>query len=211
MRPSVLTAFWPLTVPIEGAIPWLYLDTEGLVTAAMGEMLPNSQAAQALPWTAPDGTPATPQVVTAAWSAVYALQGLKGSTAAMFRGVTDIRLSQDAMQACALAKLQASEPLIVAQFPDFETWPADAQFALAASMGWAQGPWFGRWPALSAACRAQDWATAAKECVLARATGTRVNRNWLDEAAFEKAAAGGDPEVLTVTLADERLGSNSTI
>ena len=57
----------------EGSVPWMYLDTRGLVTVAVGRMLPNEDSACALPFVMFNGEPAPRAVVAAEYARVKAL------------------------------------------------------------------------------------------------------------------------------------------
>lgn len=192
MHPTVRQQWYNLNAPIEGATPFLYLDTKGLVTTALGLMLPNIAAAEKLPWVNPDGTPATPEAIDAAFRTVHAMPA--GRTASYYASATTIRLTQGAMEASALATLDEYAGDLAGRFPPFGDWPAAAQFATC-SMAWALGPWF-HWQHWQAAVEAQDWATAAIECVFAHPVGTQVQRQRMNVAMFQFAAAGGDAEGL---------------
>src|SRR5271168_4443937 len=61
------------TTVFETAVPWMYLDTRGLVTAGIGQMLPDAASAQSLAFLHPDGTPATPDAIHADFDRVHAL------------------------------------------------------------------------------------------------------------------------------------------
>ena len=56
----------------EGRVPWLYLDSPGLVTVGVGNMLPNVMAAERLPFHLA-GTPATTDQIKADYKRVAAM------------------------------------------------------------------------------------------------------------------------------------------
>ncbi len=200
MQPAVRAAWWRLNVPIEGAIPHMYLDTDGLVTCGMGRMLATADEACAIVWQNADGAPASSCDVAAAWQTVKAAQGFRKLGARAFEGMTSVVLPDEGL-ADALAKLDKNAVELTRWFPDFEAWPADAQLG-ALSLAWACGPDFApRWPALTAALRHEDYATAATQCFFEHPIGTQVARQEMQRRAFLNAAASTDVSVLLTTAA----------
>ena len=70
--------------PLEGVVPWMYLDVKGLVTCAIGVLIDPIEMALHLPWRRQDGAPATRAEIEADWCRIKGRQGLarKGHRAA---------------------------------------------------------------------------------------------------------------------------------
>ncbi len=162
MRPSVRAAFVGFTTPIEGCVPWMYLDVKGLVTTAIGNLIDPIQYALPLPWLHQDGSAAARDEIAAEWLRV------KGDPVAAKRGhlytegITQLRLDAQGVALVVSRKLDQNDQHLRARFPEWEEWPADAQLATL-SMAWACGPAF-RFPGLEAELRARRFNMAAGEC-----------------------------------------------
>lgn len=176
----------------------MYLDVKGLVTVGVGNLVDPVESAQALPFrfrnkpgiTAP-GTPATADQIAAEW------QRLKGNTSLAVRGykacdaITQLELSDDAIDALILDRLTKNETFLKRQawFQNLDAWPADAQLGLL-SMAWAMGPAGpGDFSRFRAACQSMDFHTAAAECRMNEAGNPGlVPRNRANFTLFSNAA-----------------------
>lgn len=176
LHQSVFDVWHKFSEPLEGArIPYLYADVKGLLTTGTGNLVDPLPLALPLPWKI-DGRPATEREIREDWMT------LKGEDERRIRegerplrkmhhrfaaGYTRIRLDDADIIALVESKLHANVAYFAGKiFPDFATFPADAQLALC-SIAWAVGPGLdvdafdngnGKWPNLSRAVRAQDWA-----------------------------------------------------
>lgn len=197
MRQAVRDAFYDFNEPLEGVVPWMYLDVKGFVTVGVGNLLPDADAAAALPFF-PDGSPDAPagdDEKRQGWTDVHARQDLARVGHRAFKTVCNLRLSADDIRALVDAKLLSNESILLRAFPGFPDWPADAQLGLL-SMAWALGAAFpATWPRFSAACRALDFDGAAAECRM-QETGNPgvVPRNNANQLLFRNAAKVGRPE-----------------
>ena len=159
MRDSVASNFVALNAPLEGVLRFMYTDDEpptaanpsGLVTTAMGYMMPTPESATELEWVNPDGSAASAQAVMAAWQAVH---GGPRDSSVNAGTLTTIRLTDAGVQDATAKRIAQDEPLLREGFPAYDSWPADAQMAVL-SMAWAMGPAFWRdFPAFTAAVNA---------------------------------------------------------
>lgn len=186
MKDSVRTAFVGFTTPLEGCVPWMYLDVKGLVTTAIGILIDPIQYAMPLPWQHLDGSLASRDEVAAEWlrvkqDPVAAQRGHRYT-----EGITHLRLDPAGVDLVVSRKLQQNADHLKARFPEWDDWPADAQLACL-SMAWACGPAF-RFPALEARLRARDFAMAAGECHIdERGNPGLVPRNRANVALFRNA------------------------
>ena len=164
MHPSVVDALVPFNSPLEGCVPWLYQDVKGLVTCAIGYLADPMSEAMVLPWTRIDGSPATQAEIATAWLAVKGDPYLAQQGHRPAARLTTIRLSHEGIAECTKRKADAFERALIGRFPEWDTWPADAQLATLA-LAWACGASF-RFPKLQAALLAQNWPDASWECTI---------------------------------------------
>ncbi|GAB4009031.1 lysozyme family protein [Nocardioides ultimimeridianus] len=202
MRDSVRKGFTTFTTKFEGRVAWMYLDIKALVTTGVGNLIDPVDAALGLPFTHKStGKAATSDEIRQEWTM------LKGRTDLAQKGykacepITDLRLSDADIDALVLKKLDANDAVLKKTFPDFESWPADAQLAVH-SMAWAMGPGFpAHWTNLTAALKAQDWAKAAANCKINETGNPGVKpRNDADVLLFQNAQAVKDKGLDAATL-----------
>jgi hypothetical protein len=191
MFPSVQSTFRAFNTQFEGCIPSMYLDIDGLVTVAVGNLVDPVELAQALPFRCKNGSLATQAEIAAEW------QTLKSDPELANRGyqacelITQLELSDDSITSLILERLTSNESFLKRQpwFRNFDTWPADAQLGLL-SMAWAMGPAGpGEFPLFRAACQKLDFNAAAAECRMDE-TGNPglIRRNLANFTLFSNAA-----------------------
>ena len=187
MKRSVREAFTSFSSDLEGVVPWLYLDVKGLVTTAIGNLVDPLMYAVTLPWVRPTGEPATREEIVAAWNAVKNRPELARLGFRVAGQYTTIRLTPLGVQEVVMSKLAQMEKYLQKRFPEFESWPADAQLATL-SMAWACGPAF-RFATLEQALKDKDFATAAASCQI-NATGNPgvIPRNKANAQLYRNAA-----------------------
>lgn len=194
MHRSVRDAFVPFSAGFEGVVPWLYADVLGLITVGIGNLVDPVDAALALPFVRPDGTPATRDEIRAAWHAVKSRPELAQQGHRVAARHTTIRLTPQGIHDLVIRKLDANHAALAKQYPEIEQWPADAQLATH-SMAWACGPAFGvpgaagRFIHLATALRERDFETAARECMMREAGNPGiVPRNRANRILYRNAA-----------------------
>ena len=202
MYQSVRDRFVAFTTTFEGRVSWMYVDVKGLVTTGIGNLIDSVDAAAELPWQHKGGGAATRDEVAKAWNDLKANRvalGKAGYKACESRN--DLRLSDAAIGTLVGTKLDSNAATFAKSFPDFASWPADAQLA-AMSMSWALGPAFApKWPSLTAALKGKNFTSAAANCKISE-TGNPgvVPRNVADVKLFTNAAAvaasSADPSAL---------------
>jgi GH24 family phage-related lysozyme (muramidase) len=202
MHPSVKAKFPDFSTTFEGRVSWMYLDIKGLVTIGIGNLIDPVQLALTLPFVH-DGTVtvASQADIQAGFNAVKARQDLRKCNYSVFAKVSPLRLTDQTIDTLVLQQLERNVTVLDATFPGWETWPADAQLGIA-SMAWAMGAGFtSKWPKFSAACRALDFDTAARECQMnASFNPGLVARNHANQRLFQNAA-----RVVALGLAAEVL------
>lgn len=209
MKPECRAGFLgePLkTEELEGVVPTMYLDTLGLVTVAIGNLIEAVGAAQALPFVRiKDGKPATKAEIAEEHARVKATWlckqtdphacpdwkhcGAHGGWRVTLP-VCKLKLTEAGVEQVVFAKLDANDAALTARFPRFQTWPWQAQLATH-SMAWACGAAF-RFPKLAAFLQADDFRGAAQECKINEAHGgTIVERNKRNRQLYLDAVAKG--------------------
>ncbi len=196
MHPAAISAWYPFIKRHEGEIAFMYLDTKGLVTTGIGNLIDPISLAVPIPFQfkannrhkVAAGKMATHQEIETEW------KFLKNHTnkAAFIRGgaraiepETSLELNAANRQNLFNAKSASNERKLVNHFPDFHAWPADAQIGLMA-MAWGLGPGFPpKWPKFTKACKAQDFDAAAANSSIRT---WRKERNDDSVRLFENAA-----------------------
>ncbi len=188
MRSAVRACFYAFNAPMEGEVNHLYVDVKGLVSIGVGHLVDPLAYAIQLPLKRSDGTLASRDEIVADWAAVkngpdFARLGHRAAAR-----VVRLHLTKEDLGALLLAKLDQNDTVLRRRFPDFETWPSDAQLA-AHSLSWACGPHF-RFPKLEAALLALDFVTSSVEVFMpeeATISGLRP-RNRANRLLFRNAA-----------------------
>jgi GH24 family phage-related lysozyme (muramidase) len=190
------TAYLPILSEFEGSIPYMYLDTAGNVTVGVGNLLADAAAAQTLPFVVrpgPDADPsappvsATPDQIAADFAGVT--QQPKALAASHYKQFTTLELPSDAILALLASRVQDFTTQLIAKFPDFNTYPAEACaaiFDMSFNLG-LDGVLHG-FPTFSQAVRTADWTTAAAQCH--RKPPISNDRNNWTQSQFLQAANG---------------------
>lgn len=196
MRQALFDTFNSLTDKLEGHLSFMYLDTEGLVTIGRGNLIDPMSLAVGLAFVNADGTPAPVKTIRAQWQVVKARKDLSARGGQAFRTVSNITLPEKSIDELCTVRLADNEYRVKTQFPDWDTFPADAQWGLM-SMAWARGPngFHTAYPHFSAAVLAKNWLEAGRQCGM---HGCSTERNVVTAKAFIFAArvveCEGDPE-----------------
>jgi len=209
LAPGVLEEFEACSERFEGDIPWMYRDyvgastdpakhnpMGGYVTCGVGLLIDPVEMALALPWVRlSDGAPASAAEVREEWTRIKREPNLNRDGAGAARKLCALRLTPEGVRMATLAALERMLRSLVLDFADWEEWPGDAQLAVLLLV-WAVGTDLTRkWPRLTAALRARDWATAAAESKISEEGNPGVKpRNAKIKALFE-GLAGHVPTV----------------
>lgn len=201
VRAVVAPAFHVVSEPLEGRVPFMYLDNaepSGLVTVGVGNLIDPVGAALGLPFVHPDGSPATRQEIANEWLRVKARQDWKRRGGMAFRAVTRLRLTNESIDRLVAAKLASVDAQLARLFPAWAAFPADAQLALL-SWAWACGA-ASPFPRMISFLRAGDFALAATECTINPQRGTIIERNRMNRILLQNAQCvaddGLDPDAL---------------
>lgn len=195
MKASVRNIFSSFTEKYEGHTDFLYCDVKGLVTTGRGNLADPIIEALNMPWTI-HNVIATQADIVDGWNAVKARQDLKYQGGFAYRNVSQLRLSDDAVDNLTLSKLDEMEGHLSVRFADWSSLPADAQLGTL-SMAWACGPFF-RFPIFENALRAMDFSICAAACHMDEAGNPGLKpRNLANKALFLAAEISTDPETLS--------------
>jgi GH24 family phage-related lysozyme (muramidase) len=151
------------TTVFETAVPWMYLDTRGLVTAGIGQMLPNVVSAQALAFLLPDGTAATPDAISADFQRVQAIAPAQDFHS--YRCATSPILAAATMTAMLTTVITANDVILRGRLTDYDGFPTPAKLALLDMIyNLGEAKLFREYPLLLAAVDAHHWLTASQQC-----------------------------------------------
>lgn len=185
--------YLPDLIRFEGAVPWQYLDTAGLVTVGIGNLLKTPEAATALPFLNQAANRlATPQEIERRWRAVGAMEPSKPAGYYRMRS-PEIELDMTAVENLAIARLETEFlPALRRRFAGFDGFPDPAQAAILdmafnLGMGNPQAEklrGLAAYRKFQAAVDRRDWLGAAAEC----GRGGRPERTAWTRGKFEEAA-----------------------
>lgn len=194
MQTGAAVAWYAFTKGYEGEIPYMYLDTKGLVTVGIGNLVDPVATARVLPFQfkvnnklgQKCGQLATHVQIEAEWNRLKynpqrALLMQRGHKSCAHQ--TNLELNPVNLAMLFQAKTSSNETYLRGVYPTFVKWPADAQLAVM-SMAWALGPAFHKnWPRFHAACARGDFDAAANNCSIRHS-----RRNAAHDALFRNAA-----------------------
>jgi hypothetical protein len=202
MHPSAQAVWHDFTIGFEGEVAFMYLDTIGLVTVGIGNLVDPVSAAVSLPFQfkaknnagKPAGQPATQAEIAAEWMHLKhhpKAEHLKNAGHRACAAETNLELDPRNLLALFNRKTASNEAYLTKTFHDFSLWPADAQLSLM-SMSWAMGPAFHKnWPGFRMACLKKDFDTASANCNMKpgrKGDLAVLRRNAADKTMFANAA-----------------------
>lgn len=141
MRQAVQDAWLEVNAPLEGRVPWPYLDEKCLVTVAVGNLIDPLPLALRLPWQYESGGYLNEADIAQQWERVKSATALAKQGGGAFENLTDMRLSPANMDKLDYAKLASNDAILKGRFSNWELLPADAQMGVH-SLAWACGPDF---------------------------------------------------------------------
>lgn len=191
MHQSVIDRWHEFSTPLEGRVHSPYCDILGLITVGVGNLIDPISLAEQLPWTLETGERADLAQVRADWHKLKSNAAYYSKRHWRFaRDDTKIRLTDEAIDELVAKKLAEFESYLRRKhFPDFDSFPADAQLGIM-SMAWAVGPGFpAKFPNFSRCVLARDWTGAVASCKI-REEGNPgvVPRNACNRLCFSNAA-----------------------
>ena len=170
----------------EGIVPWMYLDTKGFVTVAVGELLANPANALALAFVDANNQASTPDAIQAEYSRVSALPPGR-YPAAFYRSLASPTLPHPAIDALLLHHLTYFDTQLSQHFASYLAFPDPAKLGLL-DMVYNLGVTglFRGFPTFMNYVQNQNWAGAATQC---HRNGPSLQRNDWTRQQFLAAAA----------------------
>jgi GH24 family phage-related lysozyme (muramidase) len=175
----------------EGCTTWLYCDSRGFVTIGIGNLVASPSACAKLPFRRSSGKIASVDEKYGAWARVNDAFD-KAKSAAYYRGLTNLRLTDAFVHALVAHRLEAEFiPGVTRLCPGFANFPLPARRALV-DMAYNLGVGgLGMFPHMLAACNAGDWEMAAHQCH--RSTCRDMRNAWTAQMFID---ADATPNVL---------------
>ena len=169
----------------EGSIPWMYLDTVGKVTVGVGLMLPDTSAAQRLPFVLGE-RPATAGEIVSEFNRVQAMA--MGRPAQFYHHVGAPELPPAEIDSLLRTVLLGFEGELRAGLAGYDSFPEGVKMALL-DMAYNLGPMglLHGYPRLIAAVEAGNWVQAA---ALSFRHGPGAARNQWTQQMFLSSVAG---------------------
>jgi GH24 family phage-related lysozyme (muramidase) len=184
--PPTFDAIKQLIAPSEGSKSFMYLDTKGLVTVGIGNMLPSAAAACALAFVdRATQARASSAAIEADYQAVS--QQSKAKVANFYRQFTKLDLPDAEIDRLFAQRVAGFQNELRSKYAAYDTFPDSAQLAML-DMAFNLGTFAlkNKWPKLNAAIDSGDWSAAATECIRPEANAAR---NAATVALFQQAAA----------------------
>ena len=172
---------------IEEYVPYMYLDKKGNVTAGIGHLIPDADAATRLPFTNRD--PILPLMDPHTVNAFNKVKnsGLKGAAAPRFKNLIHIFISEPDAVDLALKDMDDFLNIIRSSgyFPDFDSYPVLAKMGLL-DLVYNAGArkTIIKYPRFTAAVRRRNWKQAGVE----QRDGRTSSRADIAQAWFNRAA-----------------------
>lgn len=166
----------------------MYLDTVGLVTVGIGNMLPNASVASVLAFVKrTTRARATPSEIQGDFVSVS--KQPKGMAATWYRQFTTLDLPEVEVNNLFQKRIQEFQLQLFRAYPRYDSYPAPAQLAmLDMAFNLGTGALKNRWPRLNDAIDQLDWKTAAEQCL--RPTANAI-RNAGTKGLFVSASQSG--------------------
>jgi len=170
----------------EGVIPWMYLDTRGLVTVGVGQMLAAVSAAQALPFIDANGNPVASDVILAEYNRVAGLP--MGQTPGTYRTDASPTLAAASIDSLLMGRVQDFDQQLSAKFANYAAFPDPAKLGLL-DMIYNLGPakLFGTYPSFMGCVNNDNWTGAAGQCN--RFGPSQARNDWTRQQFLAAAAA----------------------
>ena len=168
----------------EGSVPWMYLDTKGLVTVGVGQMLRDSASAQSLAFVDSSGQPATPDAILADFGRVSGLD--PAHSPGFYRVPASLALPPDAIDTLLMNRVTDFDSQLSGRFPAYPSFPDPAKLGLLDmiyNLGGAK--LFGTFHHFMSCVDNQDWQGAADNC---HRMGPSQARNDWTKRRFQAAA-----------------------
>jgi hypothetical protein len=169
----------------EDRVHWLYLDEDGLVTIAIGQMLPNVHDAQALPFHSPAGRTATPEEIALDFARVSAME--RDHLPTFYLVASSLKLLDADIEKMLMVSVMDCVHDLEKILPHFDNWPKGAKLATI-DMRFNLGPSrFRAYTHMILALDSEDFAAAAAQCDRDRKDAAFATRNYWTRTSFMNA------------------------
>ena len=166
----------------EGCVSHMYVDTVGKVTIAVGNMLPNADAAVKLHFIKREtGESATESEIRAEFEVMQ--EQVPAKLASSYKQYTKLDLSDEFIDQLLEQRLDEFELGLQNNFNDYDSYPNEAKLALmdmAFNLG--NSGLVNKFPTFTKLARAQNWHGCANEC---RRKGISSERNIETKELFD--------------------------
>jgi GH24 family phage-related lysozyme (muramidase) len=191
----------------EGIVPWMYLDTKGFVTVAVGELLANPASALALTFVDANNQPSTPDAIQAEYSRVSSLPPGR-YPAAFYRTPASPTLPHPVIDALLLHHLTYFDTQLSQRLANYLTFPDPAKLGLL-DMVYNLGVTglFRGFPTFMNHVQDENWAGAATQC---HRNGPSLQRNdWTCQQFLAATAASAPQQSLAAAAASAPANTGS--
>ncbi len=146
----------------EGEVPYMYLDSKGLVTVGVGFYMPTSDDATKFAFNKPDGSEATAAEIVEDYAAVQQMDANR--VASYYKRPEGLTMTEDAINSKLAEEIESFGGELAGIYSDFDGLPDNVKQALF-DMIFNLGATNLRkgWPSFNKALANQDWAEAAKQ------------------------------------------------
>jgi GH24 family phage-related lysozyme (muramidase) len=169
----------------EGVVPWMYLDSRGLVTVGVGEMLATAARAESLQFLDANNQPAAIDAILADYNRVRTLP--PGRLAGFYRISNSPTLPHPQIDTLLMQHLILFDAQLGQRFPGYAAFPETAKLGLLDMIyNLGTAGLFHGFPNFMGFVQKQDWRNAAAQC---HRDGPSLVRNEWTKLQFLTAAA----------------------
>lgn len=172
MYPEAFKTFRKILAGHEGVMRHMYLDKDGRVTTAIGNLIEPKDKAYGFKWRRiSDGQSAPQPVIDDEWKQIKARQEFKSKGGGFYRQFATILLDDSEVEAIFANRASSFEnslktsPHLKPYFKDFDGFPSDAQIG---TLFWCWATGGGtpsQFPFFKKACQGRNWEEAARQCL----------------------------------------------
>ena len=185
-RRELLNSFTIQLHKFEGSVPWMYLDTGGVVTVGVGCQLSTPSSARGLPFLDPSGIPANAGEILRNYEQVLKME--PGMKPEFYRTPSSVLLAETTISSLLMRRVKECDADLGSSYSfGYGSAPQPAKLALL-DMLFTLGPHglFRGFPELMTDVQHTDWAAAALHC---HRKGVSKERNAWTAAQFKAAAS----------------------
>lgn len=167
----------------EGTIPWMYLDSRGNPTVAVGQLLTTLAAALALPFMSPDGGAADGDEIEADYNRVKAMSA--GLSANRYRVESSPIMRAADISALLRTRVVEFDSQLRGFYPNFDSFPDGVKLALLDMIFNLGLGGLEKYTNMNASIKRLDFSSAANQCY--RHGPDQERNNWTKNQFLEAA------------------------